>query len=153
MGNQYHNLEKTDEHYTPKYIFDSLRQTFDLDVAAPIDLSKSHVPAKAHYTELDDGLSKDWFGFVWCNPPFKNATAWANKFLDYNNGIGIFPNSNAYWVDRLWNSDAYIIKLPYRTFYGRPDGTEKRIMYTTYLVGVGDQAKGAMRFSKIGKVR
>ena len=130
--NQHHNLPQPNEHYTPKWIFDALNIVFDLDVAGPIDATNSHVPCKKRYTINDDGLIQPWFGKVWCNPPVAKATLWANKFLDHNNGFGIFPNSNAYWVDRLWESEASIIKLPYKTFYGRPDGTSKRIMYTTY---------------------
>ena len=151
--NQYHDLPQPNEHYTPKWVFDALGLTFDLDVAAPYKNKGSHVPALSYLTKEDDGLSKDWYGRVWCNPPFAKATLWANKFLDHGWGVGIFPNSNAYWVDRLWDSDAAIIKLPYKTFYERPDGTSKRIMYTTYLVAVGLENVEALHQSGIAKVR
>ena len=151
--NQYHNLPVPNEHYTPKWVFDALNITFDLDVAAPLGNKGSHCPASNYYTMEDDGLIKPWFGRVWCNPPFRKASDWANKFMDHNNGIGIFPNSNAYWVDRLWNSDLSIIKLPYKTFYERPDGTSKRIMYTTYLVAAGETNVTALKMSDIGKIR
>ena len=151
--NQYHDLPQPNEHYTPKWIFDALDIMFDLDVASPIDNTHSCVPSNKFYTINDDGLTQPWFGKVWCNPPFAKATLWANKFLDHNNGIGIFPNSNAYWGDRLWESNAGIIKLPYKTFYGRPDGTFKRIMYTTYLIAIGDDNLDILRKSKLGKVR
>lgn len=151
--NQYHDLPQPNEHYTPKWVFDALGLRFDLDVAAPLGNIGSHVPADKYYTKEDDGLESKWFGRVWCNPPFAKATLWANKFLDWNNGVAIMPNSNAYWVDRLWDSDAAIIKLPYKTFYERPDGTAKRIMYTTYLIAVGDDNIQALHNSKIGKVR
>ena len=153
MRNQYHDMPQRNDHYTPKWIFDALGVTFDLDVAAPVDNIGNHCPAKFYYTEAINGLETEWYGRLWCNPPFSKATLWANKFLDHNNGIGIFPNSNAYWVDRLWNGDAGIIKLPYRTFYERPDGTSKRIMYTTYLVAVGADNLAALHESGIGKVR
>lgn len=153
MRNQYHDMPQRNDHYTPKWIFDALNVVFDLDVAAPLGNIGSHVPALRYYTEQEDGLESLWSGKVWCNPPFSNATKWANKFMDHNNGIGIFPNSNAYWVDRLWNSDAAIIKLPYKTFYERPDGSSKRIMYTTYLVALGAENINALHASKIGRVR
>ena len=151
--NQYHDLPQPNEHYTPKWIFDSLKIEFDLDVAAPLDKSKSHVPAKQHLTIEDDGIVTPWFGNVWCNPPYSQATVWANKFMDHGNGVGIFPNSNAYWVDRLWESDAVIVKLPYKMTYERPDGTNKRIMYTTYVIAMGESNIKALLESKIGKVR
>jgi len=151
--NQYHNLPQPNEHYTPKWVFDKLALKFDLDVAAPIDNKGSHCPAHKYYTMLDDGLAQPWFGRVWCNPPFRKASDWANRFMDHNNGVGIFPNSNAYWVDRLWDSELAIIKLPYKTFYERPDGSSKRIMYTTYLIAAGETNITALKDSGIGKLR
>jgi hypothetical protein len=153
MMNQYHDLPLPNEHYTPKWVFDKLGLQFDLDVAAPIDNIGSHVPAFNYFTKNDNGLEQNWYGRVWCNPPFAKATLWANKFLDHNNGVGIFPNSNAYWVDRVWDSDAAIVKLPYKMFYERPDGSSKRIMYTTYLIAVGVENINALRQSGIAKVR
>ena len=153
MRNQYHNLPNRNAHYTPKYIFDALDIHFDLDVAAPIDNLGSHVPADRYFTELDDGLEQEWVGRIWCNPPFSNATKWANKFMDHNNGVGIFPNSNAYWVDRLWASEAAIIKLPYQTKYERPEGPPKRIMYPTYLVALGETNITALKMSGLGRIR
>lgn len=150
--NQYHDLPQPNEHYTPKWIFDQLGLVFDLDVASPLGV-KTHVPAKNFYTQQDNGLEQPWYGRIWCNPPFAKATLWATRFLDHYNGVGIFPNSNAYWSDAVWQSDAAIVKLPYKTFYERPDGTSKRIMYATYLVALGEENVFALRHSNIGKVR
>jgi hypothetical protein len=151
--NQYHDLPNPNEHYTPKWVFDKLGLQFDIDVAAPIGNIGSNVPSKAYYTKEDNGLEQQWIGRIWCNPPFAKATLWANKFLDHNNGVGIFPNSNAYWVDRLWDSEAAIVKLPYKMFYERPDGSSKRIMYTTYLIAVGNDNVQALHNAEIAKVR
>jgi phage N-6-adenine-methyltransferase len=50
---------------------------FDLDVAASDDL---HV-CPAYYTEADDGLSLEWHGRCWMNPPYGAAheLAWVSK--------------------------------------------------------------------------
>ena len=62
MGhNRNHNLALRDEHYTPKWIFDALGIQFDLDVAAPVALSMSNVPATYAFNERDNGLEKEWF--------------------------------------------------------------------------------------------
>lgn len=57
------------EHYTPKYIFDALGQTFDLDPASP-GQGLTHVPATKVLTKEDDGLLTPWDlnDFVWLNP-------------------------------------------------------------------------------------
>ena len=53
---------KSDEWYTPKYVFDALDCTFDMDIASPIDRTHCHVPASRFITEMS--LSADWFGYV-----------------------------------------------------------------------------------------
>jgi len=46
---------------------------FDLDPASGAETEKH---ADTCYTEEDDGLSKNWFGNVWCNPPFSDKQEW-----------------------------------------------------------------------------
>lgn len=48
---------------------------FDLDVAA----SDTNAKARRYYTLHDDGLSRHWFGQVWCNPPYSDCGAWVRK--------------------------------------------------------------------------
>jgi hypothetical protein len=57
--------------YTPRWVFDAMRLSFDLDVAAPVG-GPRHVPAMRYYTPDDDGLSQPWDGLVWCNPPYSH---------------------------------------------------------------------------------
>jgi hypothetical protein len=74
MTNTNHSLPKgqSDEHYTPKHLFERLNVTFDLDVASPP--GGSNVPASTYFTKLEDGLARQWFGNVWMNPPYSNPT-------------------------------------------------------------------------------
>lgn len=48
---------------------------FTLDVAAAAHNAK----APMFYTREDDGLSQQWFGRVWCNPPYSDCGAWVRK--------------------------------------------------------------------------
>ena len=48
---------------------------FTLDAAAAAHNHK----APAYYTRDDNGLNKDWFGNVWCNPPYSDCGAWVRK--------------------------------------------------------------------------
>lgn len=53
-----------------------------LDPCAPRDHSKRVVPARAFFDGFDlDGLAEDWFGNVFCNPPFDNLRVWRAKAL------------------------------------------------------------------------
>ena len=66
----------SDDCYTPRWVFDAMGLTFDLDVAAPPG-GPWHVPAARYYTAEDDGLTSPWDGLVWCNPPYSRMKDWA----------------------------------------------------------------------------
>lgn len=62
----------SDEHNTPSYLIEAAREvlgTIDLDPMSNA-LANETVGATTYYTKEDDGLSKDWLGNVWLNPPF-----------------------------------------------------------------------------------
>jgi len=100
---------ETDERFTPRWVFDALGETFDLDPASPVGLD-TFVPARTRYTREDDGLVQPWHGFVWLNPPFSASTPWARKFIAHGNGIWLGPAAAAAaWfqsmlraADRIW---------------------------------------------------
>lgn len=92
---------ESDERYTPAWVFDGLGLTFDLDPASPAD-GAGFVPAATRYTRRDDGLSREWFGRVWLNPPFSNATPWARRFIEHGHGVFLGPVANAAWCIDLW---------------------------------------------------
>ena len=48
---------------------------FDLDVAANDD----NAVAPKWYTRDDDGLTSQWWGNVWCNPPYSDIRPWVEK--------------------------------------------------------------------------
>lgn len=50
-------------------------EQWDLDAAA---CDESHLASK-FYEKSDDGLTKPWFGRVWCNPPFSDIEPWVQK--------------------------------------------------------------------------
>ncbi len=90
---------KTDEWYTPSYIFDSLGTYFDLDAAAPVNRQYCSVPADRFITE--GSLNKVWEGYVWLNPPYgsrNSISAWLDKMADHYNGIALVPDrTSAPW--------------------------------------------------------
>ena len=92
-------MRKNDILKTPKYITDPLG-FFNLD------------PCAGENTEIgeenwwdgrgEDGLTKDWFGFVWCNPPFSQKEMWIEKMIQHNYGILILPErGSAPWFGPL----------------------------------------------------
>jgi hypothetical protein len=96
----------TDERWTPPWVFAAMATTFDLDPASPVG-GGDHVPATTKLTRLEDGLAQPWHGFVWLNPPFSDATAWADRFRAHGNGVFLGPVANArWWIDLARAADA-----------------------------------------------
>lgn len=142
----------TDDYYTPRWIFDALGVTFDLDVASPPG-GPPHTPCHAYYTQEDDGLQQDWHGLVWMNPPYSKPAPWVDKFLDHANGIALLPMSKSKWLQKLWDSQAsllYVYSIKFQRIDYKMDGS------TPFPLGIwalGDRALQALHNSKLGKVR
>ena len=76
----------TDEWYTPKEIIDALGK-FDLDPCAPV--KPLWQTAETMYNKNHDGLTKDWVGRVWLNPPDRKST----RLNSSHNVISRMPSS------------------------------------------------------------
>lgn len=80
---------KNDEWLTPPEIMQRLGE-FDLDPCSP--MVRPWSTARHHYHKHDDGLSRQWFGRVWCNPPFGlEAVKWLRRMKEHGNGIALIP--------------------------------------------------------------
>lgn len=141
-----------DDWYTPKWVFDDLGIDFDLDVCAPKE-KLEWIPAKKHFSVDVDGLSQQWGGVVWMNPPYSKPSPWIDRFLEHNNGVALVPMSKSAWFQKVWQSEAEIVLLPTAMKFEMPDGGKKQIFMQTILIGLGDVAKNALRNEKFGRIR
>ena len=147
---------KSDQWYTPKYIFDALGCRFTLDVAAPQDGIGCHVPADAFFAER--GLDRTWAGFVWINPPFgaRNSLAdWLRKFFAHGNGIALTPDRTSEpWFQAFARQSSAILFVSPKVKFERPDGTTGDSPSTgTALLAAGGRATAAiLRARKLGLV-
>ncbi|MER9357464.1 phage N-6-adenine-methyltransferase [Mesorhizobium sp. M0514] len=115
---------KSNDWFTPAYVFDALGCTFDLDVAHPADL-RTHVPAKQFISA--NSLALDWFGFIWMNPPFGGRNGiepWLDKFFAHGNGIALAPDRTScpWWQAASRKSDA-VLFVDGKIKFEKPDGT------------------------------
>lgn len=113
-----------DEWLTPPGIIRNLG-IFDLDPCSPIN--RPWDTASNHFTILDDGLSKDWFGRVWCNPPYGNvAKQWLKKCSEHNNSmVLIFARTETkMFFDYIWNKADAIFFFKGRLKFHHIDGTQ-----------------------------
>lgn len=150
----YEAAGETDEWYTPKYIFDALGETFDLDVACPAN-GPRHVPTLSWFHA--DALTMPWHGLVWMNPPFghmKTKRAWLSKFFAHGNGIALLPDrTSAPWFQEYGPRADAILWVAPKIKFERPDGTRGEWPGTgTALFGLGDRAVAALVRSKLGFV-
>lgn len=140
-----HDLPLRNEHYTPKWVFEALGVTFDLDVSAPIDLSQSNVPAANSYNELTDGLSQNWQGNVWMNPPYSQMTPWANKFREHGHGIALLPVSRSKWFNAMWQEADGITITPHNLKFDRIGEKPKTIAFQTMFFAFGEENVQALK--------
>lgn len=101
---------KTYEWYTPADIVDRVVATLgqiDLD---PCSNEQTSIPASTHFTKNDDGLSKEWCGKVFMNPPWGTPLKlWAAKLVAevragrVTEAISLTPAQgiNRKWFDRF----------------------------------------------------
>lgn len=141
------SINKSDEWYTPKYIFDALECSFDLDCASPVDRKYCCVPALNFITARS--LELEWNGFCWLNPPFEgrnDKTKWLEKMAKHGSGIVLTPDrsSTDWWQDASIASDA-LLNIRGKVKFIRADGSiGSQPSNGTTLFGYGRKAVYAL---------
>lgn len=144
----------SDEWYTPKEIISALGE-FDLDPCAPINPLWS--AARIMYNKNDDGLTRNWFGRVWLNPPYSRPLLekFIRKMAEHGNGIALLFNrcDNAMFHDIIFPTATAMKFLRKRIRFYRPDGTQGHSPGCgSVLVGWGEEnAKAIQKCALEGK--
>lgn len=146
-------LGASDEWYTPRDMLSAIGERYDLDPCSP---GPGHwVPANSYYTKEVDGLSQDWHGFVFMNPPFggrNGCVPWLKKFMTHANGIAIVrAYTSASWFHD-YAVKAHAMCFPRgKTKFIRPDGSVgKAPGHGVVLLAMGERAVKALERSKLG---
>jgi hypothetical protein len=130
----------SDERYTPQWVFDGLGLIFDLDPCSPGEGAGDCVPARRKLTRHDDGLAHDWHGLVWVNPPFSNATAFADRFIAHGNGIFLGPVANSRWATDMLNA-AHLVWLCRDFAFIHPTHAGRHSSMPLMFCAIGDKAR------------
>ena len=146
------NYRPNDEVFTPPEIFKALNLEFDLDVCAP-EGGLSWIPAKKSYSIKDDGLSQNWYGRVWMNPPYSAPKLWVDKWINHGNGLMIAPFSKSHWFMQLWESDAAVVNNSVKFRFTKPDGSKYAIAFPTAIWAIGESNITALKLSNLGVLR
>jgi len=140
-----------DEWLTPPEIIQALGP-FDLDPCAPI--ARPWDTAALHYTLLDDGLKRPWFGRVWCNPPYGlAAAAWLARLADHGTGTAlIFARTETrMFFDHVWGRASTMLFIAGRLHFHHVDGRRAAANSgaPSVLVAYGDSDSDKLRASGI----
>lgn len=112
-----------EEWYTPAHVFHALGLWFDLDPAHPprddLPVDKWIIRPKgwSYYTKKENGLSREWFGRIWLNPPFgkrNEIVPWLQRFFEHRNGVAFVPDrtSAPWWQTYAPQADALLFISP-----------------------------------------
>lgn len=140
-----------DEWLTPPYIIEDLGP-FDLDPCSPINRPWS--TAKKHLTKIDDGLSSEWQGRVWCNPPYgREAHKWLEKCAKHGDAIVmIFARTETkMFFNWVWPCATAVLFLKSRPRFYHVTGEECRTNMPgapSVLIAYGEY--NAIRLSQSG---
>jgi hypothetical protein len=126
MGGHQSAAMLKDEWLTPPHIQQALG-SFDLDPCAPIN--RPWDTANCHYTISDDGLKQEWFGRVFCNPPYGlEAATWLDRLASHGNGIAlIFARTETrMFFDHVWRRADAVLFIEGRLHFHHVDGTRAK---------------------------
>lgn len=134
----------SDERFTPRWIFDGLGLHFALDPASPGEGAGDCVPATVKIAKVQNGLSIDWFGLVWLNPPFSDATAWADRFRAHRDGLFLGPIANARWTFDLMDA-ADLVWLCRDFAFTHPTHAGRRSSMPLFMAAMGRTGTAGLR--------
>ena len=137
----------TDVWLTPPYIIEALGE-FDLDPSSPIH--RHWNTAKKHYTIIDDGLKQEWFGRVWCNPPYgRECVKWLKKCAEHGNSMTlIFARTETrMFFDEVWDKASAILFLKGRLKFYNTEGIQAKASAgaPSVLIAYGDNNAEILR--------
>lgn len=152
MNTSFERTDMKEEWLTPPEIIKSLGE-FDLD---PCFSNRPWDTAKLHYSKEEDGLSKQWHGRVFCNPPYGRETGkWLKRMKEHQNGIAlIFARTETKdWHNYIWNGADAVFFFKGRLKFYKPDGTQGDCAGApSALVAYGEENVKALAYSKLGGV-
>lgn len=138
---------RSDEWYTPPYVFEAMGATFDMDVAHPGLETVDWIPAREIITE--NSLTAPWRGFVWMNAPFggRNGLApWLDKFIAHGDGVALVPDrtSAPWWQEYAPRSTAVLFVARKIRFIPGAGTVESSPAQGTTLLAMGGRGVRAL---------
>ena len=149
---------KSSDWATPQHFFDRLSTEFGPFTLDPCS-NESNYKVSNHFTEKDDGLSKDWGGHtVFMNPPYGRAIKhWIKKAYDEGQKpnttvVALIParTDTRYWHDYVMKASAiYLVKgrLKFGNGGGSAPFPSAVIIFKKHEDGTGTPTLGVLNAS------
>lgn len=148
------------EWYTPTDIIETARTvmgSIDIDPASS-EIANKTVKAETYYTAETNGLTKEWFGNVWMNPPY--STELIDKFVDklveqkdnYKQAIVLVNNATeTEWFEKIVNIASVVCFPRHRVKFYKPDGKVGAPLQGQAILYIGGASnKFTSAFSQLG---
>ena len=131
---------------TPLWIINAIGE-FDLDPCGFI----GHNTAKKLICLPKNGLTENWNGRIWLNPPYSNPKPFLERMVEHNNGVALVLASveTEWFFNLIWNKASGIFFLKGRPKFLRKDKSEVQLMRSTVLVSYGENCKELLKNCKL----
>lgn len=141
-----HPDQSLDVTLTPLSLINKL-DIFDLDPCG----FPGHQTANKIITLPDDGLTSEWNGRVWLNPPYSKPLPWLKKLSEHGNGIAfVLASTDTTWFqDYIGPYADSILFIRGRPFFQRRDGSPVKLMRASILVAYGKENAYILSKSRI----
>jgi phage N-6-adenine-methyltransferase len=142
----------TPEWYTPKMIVSRVVEFFgeiDLDPCSNDHGDQANVPAKNHFTKDDNGLTRDWTGRIYMNPPYGREVAeWVSKLKsEVSNGhveeavVLIASRTDTQWFNSLVKYGCVWCAVEGRLSFTGPNADKNGAPFPSAIFYIGDRVQ------------
>jgi phage N-6-adenine-methyltransferase len=147
------------EWYTPEpYIKAATAVMGKIDIdPASTEIANNVVKAEQIYTSADDGLTKNWSGKIWLNPPYASEliSRFCNKLRvhfekgDVTEAVVLVNNATeTAWFNKLINIASAVMFPSSRIRFWSPDGRVSQPLQGQAIVYLGKHVEGFIKHFK-----
>ena len=149
MGSHHSHRAGTTTWLTPPHIIEALGP-FDLDPCA----APGWTTAARHISLPEDGLTAEWTGSVWLNPPYgAEVWTWLSRLASHGDGVALIfaRTETAGFVREVWGKASAVLFLHGRLHFHYPDGerASANAGAPSCLVAYGEDAVNRLRDSSL----
>lgn len=150
MPHRGHNGSRNaDDYLTPPALVEALGP-FDLDPCCPPTMPWRTAGRMVHFPR-EDGLTMQWRGRVWCNPPYSNVRPWVDKFLAHGRGVALVSakSIDARWGQAALGGCAAAMFMAGRLLFHYEDGTQSTGKFlSNMLIAASEEDVEALHYAR-----